>query len=214
MTSYKFSLDFQFSDHKNSLVCLQVLPNTSVGNEKKKPETGSTEVPNHSLTILNCNSYDACKSKTDRFNDTCDEEYSRFTSEAISRVPEFTFNNMHGSIRDIDSLEARIFQSKPNMGAIDKVKMNVNGPWTTKDVWESGGWEIGSSEYLTWQKYENRWSESRRFLMSMSHLPWTEQIRFKKVFDNSLQQKNGRGKKSAATSSDDTASLFAEKKFW
>ena len=122
---------------------------------------------------------------------------------------------MHGSIRDIDSVEANIFNSKPNMGAIDKVKMNVNGPWTTKEVWESGGWEIGSSEYLTWQKYENRWSENRRFLMSMSHLPWTEQIRFKKVFDLSLQSKNGRGKKSAASSgSDEAPSVVAEKKFW
>jgi hypothetical protein len=100
------------------------------------------------------------------------------------------------------------------MGAIDKVKMNINGPWTTKDVWESGGWEIGSSEYLTWQKYENRWSETRRFLMSMSHLPWTEQIRFKKVFDASLQLKNGRNKKSSVTSTDESTSLFAEKKFW
>jgi hypothetical protein len=179
----------------------------------KKTESSSGEVPNNS-SILNCNSYDACKSKTDRFKDTCDPDYSRFTSEAISRVPEFTFNNMHGSIRDIDSIEARIFQSKPNIGAIDKVKMNINGPWTTKDVWESGGWEIGSSEYLTWQKYENRWSENRKFLMSMSHLPWTEQIRFKKVFDLSLVSKNGRNSKKTATGSDDNSLGTGEKKFW
>jgi hypothetical protein len=50
----------------------------------------------------------------------------------------------------------------------------------------------------------------RRFLMSMSHLPWTEQIRFKKVFDLSLQQKNGRNKKPEEAPS----GLFGEKKFW
>jgi hypothetical protein len=141
---------------------------------ERKTETG--EVSSHG-SILHCNSYAACKSKTERFNDVCDDEYSRVTSEAISRVPEFTFNNMHGSIGHIDSADAKVFRSRSNMCAVDRVRMNVSGPWTTKEVWESGGWEIGASEYLTWQKYENRWSENRRFLMSMSHLPWTEQIR-------------------------------------
>lgn len=142
-------IQFQFSDHKNSLVCVQVLPSGI----ERKPETG--ELTSHG-SILNCNSYDACKSRTDRFNDVCDEEYSRFTSDAISRVPEFTFNNMHGTVSHIGSSDAKVFRSKPNLSAIDKVKMNIGGAWTTKEVWESGGWEIGNTEYLTWQKYENR----------------------------------------------------------
>lgn len=117
---------------------------------------------------------------------------------------------MHGTVAHIGSIDAKVFRSKPNMSAVDRVRMNISGPWTTKEVWESGGWEIGNSEYLTWQKYENRWSENRRFLMSMAHLPWTEQIRFKRVFDLSLQQKNGRVKKTE----DAQPGGFAEKKFW
>jgi len=81
-------------------------------------------------------------------------------------------------------------RSKINLNETEKFKMNINTPWTTKEVWESGGgWELSDRDYLSWHKYENRWSDSRRFLMSMSHLPWSEQIKFKKVFDLAVSTK-------------------------
>ncbi len=81
-------------------------------------------------------------------------------------------------------------RSKLNLNDTEKYKMNINSPWTTKEVWESGGgWELSDKDYLSWHKYENRWSDSRRFLMSMSHLPWSEQIKFKKVFDLAVSTK-------------------------
>ena len=55
-------------------------------------------------------------------------------------VPETTFNNMHGTLDHIASLDAIEYQSK-NMGTIDKVKMNVSGSWSRSEVWESG-WEV------------------------------------------------------------------------
>jgi hypothetical protein len=119
-----------------------------------------------------------------RFNEVCDPEYSSYVSNAIQNVPECTFNNMHGTIRDINSLDGEAFTAKDgNLGALDKVKMNVSGFWSTKDVWESGGWEIGN-DHLTWQKYESRWScSNRKFLQNMSHLSWPEQKQFKFVYD-------------------------------
>ena len=33
------------------------------------------------------------------------------------------------------------------------VKLNYSGPWSVKDVWESGGWEPRPDQ-LSWQKYE------------------------------------------------------------
>jgi hypothetical protein len=59
-------------------------------------------------------------------------------SDIFDRIPEFTFNNMHGTVGHIGSTDAKIFRSKPNMSAVDKVRMNFSGAWTTKEVWESG----------------------------------------------------------------------------
>lgn len=46
--------------------------------------------------------------------------------------------------------------------------------------------------------------------MGMSRLPWTEQIRFKKIFDLSLQQKSVKNKKSEEA----TSGGIGEKKVW
>jgi len=118
-------------------------------------------------------------------------EYSSFVSSAIKVVPETSFNNLHGTLEDIHSVEAVDFRLKGGLaalGAVDKVRLNFSPEWTTKDVWTSGGWEIGTSP-LSWHKYEGAGSESRPFLAAMSSLHWSEQRRFKDVFDKSLMAK-------------------------
>lgn len=72
-------------------------------------QKATSDVTNHG-SILTCNSYNACKSKTNRFDDSCDTEYSKFTSEAPGRIPEVTFNGMHGKIDHIESKDAQIFR--------------------------------------------------------------------------------------------------------
>ena len=41
-----------------------------------------------------------------------DEDYKTCLNNALDSVPEVTFNNMHGTIRDIGSLDAQEYQSK------------------------------------------------------------------------------------------------------
>ena len=63
-------------------------------------------------------------------------------------VPETTFNNMHGTIRDIYSSDGQLYQSKEGkMGTVDKVKLNVSEFWSRKNVWESG-WEPTNNWYV------------------------------------------------------------------
>ena len=69
----------------------------------------------------------------------CPTEMVNFVSDSIRQVPETTFNNMHGMLRDIGTQDGQIFMSKNGlMGAIEKVKMNVSETWTSKNVYESG----------------------------------------------------------------------------
>lgn len=165
----------QLCDHKNARICHPIMDAKKADSKLLKPAPPIVERKRVEWQK--------------RFGEPCDKDYSVYVSDAIKNVPECTFNNMHGTVHHVDSVDGGIFRSKPDMGTIDKVKMNISGQWSTKDVWESGGWEIGT-DHLTWQKYESRWNtENRRFLQSMSHLPWPEQRRFKQVFDQSLSSK-------------------------
>ena len=113
-------------------------------------------------------------------------DYSSFLSNAIRAVPECTFNHMHGTIKDLLTQDGTHFRSKPSLATLEKVRMNISGPWTTKDVWESGGgWEIGRDP-LSWHKYESGWSDKRPFLEGISRLNWPTQRAFKQVFDGAV----------------------------
>ena len=110
-----------------------------------------------------------------------DADLKTCLTNALDSVPEVTFNNMHGTIKDIGSLDAQEFQSK-TLGTVEKVKMNVSEKWTRKDVWESG-WE-SSNHVLNWHKYQ-----STEFLQQMASVSWSEQRLFQvpKGFENSLE---------------------------
>ena len=70
------------------------------------------------------------------------------------QIPENTFNNMHGSIRHVDTVDGLYLRSRggSELGTLEKVRMNVSEPWTTKDVWEYGAWEVCRSP-LSWHRY-------------------------------------------------------------
>ena len=61
---------------------------------------------------------------------------------------------MHGSIRHVDTADGLYLRSRggPELGTLEKVRMNVSEPWTTKDVWEYGAWEVCRSP-LSWHRY-------------------------------------------------------------
>jgi len=104
-----------------------------------------------------------------------DADLKTCLTNALDSVPEVTFNNMHGTIKDIGSLDAQEFQSK-TLGTVEKVKMNVSEKWTRKDVWESG-WE-SSNHVLNWHKYQ-----STEFLQQMASVSWSEQRLFQDAFN-------------------------------
>ena len=48
-------------------------------------------------------------------------EYCDFISASHRRVPETTFNNMHGTLANVATTDGTAWRSKPNMGALEKV---------------------------------------------------------------------------------------------
>ena len=48
-------------------------------------------------------------------------DYCDFISASHRRVPETTFNNMHGTLANVGTSDATAWRSKPNMGALEKV---------------------------------------------------------------------------------------------
>ena len=113
-----------------------------------------------------------------------DSGFSQYITDSTKTIPETTFNNMHGTLTDIGSLDGHSYRSKPNMGAVEKVKLNVSGAWTSKDVWESSsGWEIGANgDALSWKRFESQDPE-REFIQHLSLLSWPEQKTFRSAFD-------------------------------
>ena len=68
---------------------------------------------------------------------------------------------MHGSIRHVataDGLYLRSRGGSSELGTLEKVRMNVSEPWTTKDVWEYGAWEVCRSP-LSWHRYRKKIGE-------------------------------------------------------
>jgi hypothetical protein len=63
-----------------------------------------------------------------------------------------TFNNLHGTLKDVDTFDGLYYRSRRSeMGALEKVKLNMSEPWTTKDVWEYGAWEV-CKKPLSWHR--------------------------------------------------------------
>jgi len=89
--------------------------------------------------------------KNEIVNDNSQELFEYVTG-AVTKIPETTFNNMHGKITDLKTEDAQKFSSNP-LNEIGLVKLNYSGTWSVKDVWESGGWEPRDDQ-LTWQQYE------------------------------------------------------------
>lgn len=102
-----------------------------------------------------------------------DPELDDFVANALTSVPEVTFNNMHGTIHHISSLDGQVVASK-TMGTLEKVKLNLSESWSKNDVWESG-WEH-SVEPLHWHRYN--------CLSKMSSMSWAQQQLFKDAYDH------------------------------
>ena len=103
------------------------------------------------------------------------QEMKDFVSNATVQVPEVTFNNMHGTIQHISTLDGDLFRSR-NLGTVDKVKLNLSESWSKKEVWESG-WEP-TPDQLSWQKY------NEKCLNHMSKISWSQQRTFKDCYDS------------------------------
>ena len=155
------------------LQCLQSFPSFSeLGLHKSDAHPTTTQVSslNHVKNGASNNSWRIINREVKEV----DADLNTCLVNALDSVPEVTFNNMHGTIRDIGSLDAQEFQAK-TLGTVEKVKMNVSEKWTRKDVWESG-WE-SSNRVLNWQKYQ-----SIEFLQQMASVSWSEQRLFQVIF--------------------------------
>lgn len=119
-----------------------------------------------------------------RFNSVT-SSLSDYISGSNRSVPETTFNNMHGTIDDLESTDGKNWRSNPAMGTVEKVKLNVSGPWTMRDVWETTGWEVKDGS-LTWRRFGN---DDKLIVQHLAQLPWPEQLRFKLCFDRYLNRR-------------------------
>ncbi|TRY79698.1 hypothetical protein TCAL_08328 [Tigriopus californicus] len=140
-----------------------------------------------------------------------DHDFADYMSNSIRAVPETTFNNLHGTINHIDSQDGLYLRSKTAVGTLEKVKMNMNGSWTTRDVWGCGGWEI-SRNLLSWHKFENAQSENRKFLQGLSSFPWSEQQKMKVAFDQALTKNRSRKRTLSCSDSESACPAKSVKK--
>jgi hypothetical protein len=133
------------------------------------------------------------------------DNFSNYYDSIEQVVPETTFNNMHGKLRDINSVDGQTWKSflekrmennsyrTKSKISKDEFKLNVSGWWTKEDVWGSSGWEVRSNivgtlhnygkSALSWKKYETSRKSYNAFLQHLSQLTWPEQTKFKEVFD-------------------------------
>jgi len=80
------------------------------------------------------------------------DELSQYVTESVVKVPETTFNNMHGKLNHIKTEDAQKYADNcPN--ALGLVRMNYSGDWSVKDVWETANW-MPKDGQLSWQSYE------------------------------------------------------------
>ena len=144
--------------------------------------------------------------ETEEFND----EYSKYFNSAERIVPETTFNNMHGRLCHLNSVDGKtwnsILEERSNQNNSNRSRkknekvdfmLNVSGWWTKEDVWGTSGWEVRSNiagtldsygkSKLSWKKYEAPAKSYNTFLQHLSQLTWPEQSKFKEVFDKYLQ---------------------------
>ena len=135
----------------------------------------------------------------------CDDTFSNYYDSIEQIVPETTFNNMHGKLRDLKSVDGELWKSllenriknnssrTKSKNSKDEIKLNVSGWWSKDDVWGSSGWEVRSNiigtlqsygkSALSWKKYETSGKSYNTFLQHLSQLTWPEQTKFKSVFD-------------------------------
>ena len=87
------------------------------------------------------------------------DEFYKYYDSIDHMVPETTFNNMHGKLKDVRSVDGQMWQitlrkredsPKPLQRSTKKssngeFKMNVSGWWSKDDVWGTSGWEVSSS---------------------------------------------------------------------
>ena len=137
------------------------------------------------------------------------EEFSDYYNSIQRLVPETTFNNMHGKIHDIESVDGGVWKSilekkKPIQSnrnnqkhRKDEIKLNFSPWWTKDDVWGSSGWEVSSNivgtldsygkVHLSWKAYETNERSYSIFLQHLSQLHWPEQSKFQNIFDKHLK---------------------------
>ena len=111
---------------------------------------------------------------------------SDFISDSVRSVPETVFNNMHGTINDLNSTHGKMWRSKPSMGTVDRVKLNVSGTWSMREVWEMTSWEV-TNESLTWKRFED---DKKLFVQHLAQLSWPEQIKFKSCFERFINKRS------------------------
>ena len=137
------------------------------------------------------------------------DEFSKYYGSVEKFVPETTFNNMHGKIHDLESVDGQIWKaisekrmentchrSKKKVPA-NEFKLNISGWWSKDDVWGTGGWNVspkisgtlstyGKNE-LSWKKYDISERSFTLFLQHLAQLTWPEQRKFKDIFDKFLK---------------------------
>ena len=140
-----------------------------------------------------------------------EDEFYKYYDSIDHMVPETTFNNMHGKLKDVRSVDGQMWQitlrkredsAKPLQRSTKKssngeFKMNVSGWWSKDDVWGTSGWEVSSkikgtlATYgkirLSWKDYDVAGKSSTLFLQHLAQMNWPEQSRFKAVFDKYLK---------------------------
>ena len=160
-------------------------------------------------------------------DDELNEEFSDYYNSIQRLVPETTFNNMHGKIHHIESVDGRLWKSileKKNpvqsnrnnqKHRKEEIKLNFSPWWTKDDVWGSSGWEVSPNivgtldsygkVHLSWNAYGTNERSYSLFLQHLSQLHWPEQSKFQNIFDKYLKtqvpKKNAR-QSSEAFSSD------------
>ncbi|CAB4057612.1 unnamed protein product [Lepeophtheirus salmonis] len=85
-------------------------------------------------------------SKTSTFLDN-------YLQNAIKVIPESSFNNLHGTIYHINSVDGYFLKTNPKIRTVNKVKLNLSGSWKFEEVWKGGWDETFIENSLSWKTF-------------------------------------------------------------
>ncbi|XP_040577853.1 uncharacterized protein [Lepeophtheirus salmonis] len=108
-----------------------------------------------------------------------------YLQNAIKVIPESSFNNLHGTIYHINSVDGYFLKTNPKIRTVNKVKLNLSGSWKFEEVWKGGWDETFIENSLSWKTFGDI-----NFLKNMSVFSWNEQIILKKHFKKWLSSRS------------------------